>query len=410
MFKRTLEKCSGWHLFVILTIVSSIGYLAITYFTSTTETIATTSEESVVDTLNYARLWLYASIAYILFSFRFWDTVGPDEKGLRLFFGQPAGELDSGLPFIPLVLFTLEKHFITVQQKEFPAEPQNVYRGEMKERGELPEDMKPPIRVNFRPSITDDEAKFIFGDEYTTTDHQKNQDITFNANVPEDGLSLQRVTAEVYPVIRWRIKDITAFVRNIGSIEEVNRQIEDELFSVLTRICQKISIAQAQQNFQWINALLWLAVISRIQADKYGRSASWGIDVEGVFLKYIHLHHNLNGAIGEASEADFKGKATERAASAEQVRLTKEGAGTAEAIKAAERAKLKGRADGVEDLKNIGIDAQTAASLLVASDVSEGGNTVVVGPEGFTQLAGLAGIFKQKTQAPKGGDEPKEES
>ncbi len=359
---------------------------------------------------SFAKLWLYLSIAYIIGSFRFGTPIPADHIGLRLLFGKPFGELAPGLPLVPLFFCTMDKDSSLVQQKEFPADPEHIYRGEMKDAKLLPDNMKPPMRIPFRNSITKDEAENVFGrdHEYNLPDpHDPARTLTFEANVPDDGISLRRVTAEAYPVVRWRIKNYTAFKLNIGTINEVNRQMEDELFSVLTRICQKISLAQAIQNQQWLNAILFKSVLRRIKGDPLTHeSDEWGIELEAVFIKYFYLHHDLNKSIGSVAEASFTANATVISAEATKTRLEKEGAGAAAAEHKLQKAKIAGRGEGIAALvKKTKLSPEAAAALTVSHELSQGGNLVVMGNDGLNNLVGAGmAIAKNLSDQKKGKD------
>lgn len=348
-------------------------------------------------------VWALLMGTYALASFRFWETIGPDKIGFRQFFGKPAGEIRAGLPIVPPGLFTLKVFERTIQQKEYPAEADMIYRGEMKDPKELPEGMKPPVRQAFRTSITEKQAREFFGDGNVgpkeslyevVNPHNKKEEITFNDSVPGDGLSKKRVTAEVYPVLRWRIYNVENFVANMGSKEEVEKQIEDEIFSVLNRICQQISLAQALQNQQWLNAILFHAVATRIEAknvDGEWRSDEWGIQLESVYIKYSHLSHGLNQSIANASQATFTAQETITLASAEKTKLEKEGAGAAKAAKALAHGEIAGLGDGlIAAATATGMTPEQIAATKVAGQIADGGNTIILGEQGLSQVLGAA--------------------
>lgn len=341
-------------------------------------------------TFSWALVWVFASIAYIVFSFRWYKDkdgnngfIDADEIAVRKFFGRPTDQISSGLPFVPLGLFQLEKLSIIVQQKEFPGEPSDIYRGEMKDPTELPEGKVPPYRVTFRNSVTEVEAKRLLHDEYSVTDENGNA-FTFIAEAPKDGLA-KRVTAELVPVVRWKIVDGIEFIKNIISVDEANRQLEDELFSVLGRLLPNMSVGQAKQNFRWINTILKKQAINR--------TGNWGIKIEGAFLKMIPLNHDLNGAIALAAEAEFQGRG-------ERELLEQRGAGAAKAAEDLERKTLQGRAAGLKKLaKDLGIEGDAAIAQFVAGQLAEGDGTIILGAEGLGQLAGIGAALINKQSA-----------
>ena len=377
--------------------------------------------------IKFSLAWLvtWAILAYYIFSWRFYNPVGPDQLGVRLFWGRPIDVVGPGAPLVPLGFFALKKFKATVTQREFPAEPELVYQGEMKDREALPPGMKPPIRITFRDSLKESEVPLVFEEndirvaqfsrvnlpqlhnelrrrgketlihsyfwsDYTQAELEEIEQLeevkktTFKPNVPTDGLA-KRVTAEVVPVVRWKIHNAIHFLQNIGSEEEVDRQLEDEMVSVLQRLLPKMSVAQAQENMEWINAHLFDSVIRR--------TLNWGIIVEGAYLKKVPLHRKLNQAIGHASEAEFVGRADKELA-------TQRGQGAAAAARMLEEETLSGRAVGLKKIStDLGLSGAEVQAAEVAHAVADGGNTIVMGTDGFAQLGGVvAAMIKNRPQ------------
>jgi hypothetical protein len=333
-------------------------------------------------TFSWALVWLFTSIAYVVFSFRWYKDkdgkngfIEANEIGIRTIFGKPTDELSSGLPFVPLGLFQLTKYSVAVRQNEFPGEPRDIYRGEMKDPIDLPKDKVPPFRLTFRNAVTETEAKILFpDDEFSLTDDDTRETFTFIAAAPKDGLA-KRVTAELVPVVRWKINDGLKFIRNINDETEVKRQLEDEMFSVLARLLSNMSVGQATQNFRWINLILKKKAVERTK--------DWGINIEGAFLKMIPLHLDLNRAIALASEAEFQGRG-------ERELIEQRGAGAARAAKDLEKKTLEGRAAGLKKLaEDLGINGDEAISQFVAGQLAQGDGTIILGAEGLGQLAGI---------------------
>ncbi len=386
-FRRNPMKLSGTSLFFATVVAAVISTILVAMFTSP----LSYGEGDSALTFSLAKTWFYLAIAYTIFSFRWFEQVQADEIAVRLLFSRPTDIIDSGLVFAPLFIFTLRKLPTLVVQDEVPADPQRIFRDD----GTPPPGMVPPVRIIFRDSITDDQAQRAFSDEYSVPDSVNPAVVhTFNADAPNDGLA-SRVTAEVATIVRFRIVNGIKFIESIGSIEEAKRQIEDEVVSVEQRILPKMSVAQANLNVSWISAIL-LSSLER-------RTLDWGIVFEskGATIKSITVHHGLNTAIGDAAEAHFKAQETVTAAGAEQVRLTKVGKGTAVAARELAQRTLEGRAKGLKKIADtIGVDGASAQAAEVARAVAEGGNTVVLGADGFSQLAGLAAAALGKPTKP----------
>ena len=205
--------------------------------------------------------------------------------------------------------------------------------------------------------------------------------IEFKPDTTADGLS-RRTTQEIVFIIAWMVDadDAINFVRRIGSTKEANRQMEDELISVAVRLLSKISLAQALQNFDWLNAHLYTSLIKRV--------AGWGIRIDRAFAKKYNLNHALNEAIAEANQAEFRGRADKEL-------LIQRGHGEAEAERAKEEQLLIGRAEGLKIMaESVGISGSEAMAAEVAREIGQGGNTIVLGTDGMTQL--MAANFLRK--------------
>lgn len=384
-FRQIYASKPGLVLLFAEVIIGLLGYVIIGY---AEEFFPTDSDWS------WSNAWLWFTLVYILLSLRFDKLVNADQVGVRLLFGQATDLVQPGLPVVPPFIFSLERLPINVQQLELPGEPEDIYRGEMKEREPLPEGMVPPIRIPFRTSITKEEAERIFKDRFSVKVHGAT--IEFDPEVPDDGLSNRRVTAEVVLVIRYRIKDAISFIRVIGSIDEANRQIEDAAIALVNRIYTKMSLAQALNNLEWMSAILYQEVV-RITSFVEGKSESWGLDIENTPVKLIELNHALNSAIGGANQATFRKQETITDAEAEKKKRLLEGQGAG----MGERALLAGRTAG---FKKMADDLDVDAAIVVGSEMARnitdnpGQKTIIAGLAGFKELLGGAAAFAEATR------------
>lgn len=358
---------------------------------------------------NWEILWAWALLAYILFSFRFWDQVSASEHASLQLFGRPYCNIDSGATFAPLGIFTIVRLPKTTMQREYPAEPELIFRGELKERAKLPDGMVPPIRIPFSDSIDETQAETFFGDLEVKAPN--GEPVQFITEVPSgdkklDGLQ-KRVTAEPSVVVRLQIDDPNRFLGVLGSEGEVFRQIEDEVTSKLQEYLTRMSVAQALINQRWISIVLYNAVQRRLEehANKNGISRDWGATLETVQLKFIHLNHELNDTISKAAAAPFAKNAVIIAAEGERKRKELEGAGDARAAQLLEEKTLSGRAAGLKKIaETIGVDGAEVQSAEVARAIADGGNTIVVGVDGVREIAGVAAAFTQKGKKRSGNN------
>lgn len=385
--KRKGDLNGGWKILLAEVIIAIVVYIIIATFSTPTVIFGGYS-------FSWANLWFWAALPYIVFSIRFWKVVGPDEIGVRTIFGQPLGTVTSGVPVVPPGVTDILTFPTVTQQKEFPEEPAKIFRGEDNEIA--PEGMVPPLRITFGESLTKENAKTVLGAENYTVQRPDKTFVTFQTEVPNDALSNSRVTAEVTPIVRWRITNVVAFVQNIGEIKEVNRQIEDEMTVILNTFYPRISVAQAQQNVEWTNAVLFRAVERRIGAIK-GHSDEWGIDLEGAAVKPIGFNHNLNKSISGVAQASFDGEAAVRKARRDAEAIVLTGAAAAKARQVLEKATVAGKGQGIAAAaKATGLQPADIIGAETAQAVGKGNGTIIVGADGVAQLAGIAAAFAPK--------------
>lgn len=323
-------------------------------------------------------VWFWLSLFYIVFSWRWNEQVQAGFSGVLQRFGKNVATLEPGLPFAPLWIYKIQLVDMQIKQDELPDEPQNIWLGDI---NVIPANKKPALRIPFRDSITEAQAKQIFGEgpvgRFTTPSGK-----AFQWEVPVDGLA-RRVTAPVVPVVEYQIFEPQLFVSRFADVEALKKILEDEVFRVLNMLLPNMSIGQALANKEWISEHLVCSIEARISTDN-ARGKNWGVDIIGAYIKNLPLHHGLNSAIGDASEAQFIGSAKRELA-------IKEGEGAAQAAFDLEAMTLKGRAAGLRATMDLtGLTAKEIQAAEVARAIAEGGNAVVVGGDGFGQLLGVA--------------------
>lgn len=379
-------------------LVQILGFVLLWAFTDPWQYPADTTKP--VLTLNWTLLWSFSSVLYTVFSYRFWDPVKSNENGSILVFQRPWTNVGPGPAFAPLFVVQIATVSSKVEQREFPAEPENIFRGEMKSEEGLPKGKKPPVRIPFRNSIKNEqEARDLFGDNFTVVrpeytdddgDIHPAREIDFVWSVPKDGLS-ERLTAEPYPVVRILIDDPSLFVRNIGDLDEAFRQLEDELFAVLNSFYTRMSVAQALANMDWIAAHLHRTADRRV--GKRGNTKCWGVDVQAAYVKHIYISKGINTAIMLKAQAPFERDTVIITSEGERKKLINEGQGNAQAAKDLEQQTLAGRGAGYRQVaKDIaatkhGVDVQAAET---ARALGASGNAILVGADGVKEIISIA--------------------
>lgn len=360
-------------------------------------------------TIGGVRPWMiviFLGVIYLAFSWRWWDPIKENERATRIFFGQNAGDVNSGVPFAPLGLVAVRPIPINVTQREFPGNHNQVYHGDLSKNPDVDLEGKVlPIRIPFRSSVTLDEAKVLFGEENLTISNTRTgNEVTFNPDVPDDGLS-DRITAELYMIVRFTPRDIYQFVRNIGDIDTAIEQIEDEMVSTATQFLGRMSYAQAIANMRWLDMILYKAVARRTgseDGDNPDPNHSWGIELHDVRIKSIELDHTTNQKIRDAAAARFAASATVTDAEAEKKAITLRGEGTADAAKDLEQKTLSGRAAGQKELAAaLGVSGAEVQAAEVARAIAEGGNSIIFGADGLAQAASVVGAMVNKKSPPE---------
>lgn len=319
-------------------------------------------------------LMLYALLLYTAASMR---IVGPTELGCRLFFGKPIDNVSSGLSFVPLGVYSLVTESRLVIQDELPAEPDKIYRGSDgdAEGRTVPRElqllgMRPPIRVTF--SDSNEESKKV----------TENNGVTIKADDPYD----RRLTAEVVPVVRWKIENFVDFLETIGSIDEARRQMEDVCVKTFTENLTKVSPAVA---------LLRIKTFSEeLQAAIETLTNSWAVKIESAEIKTINFSRTLNAAV-------------QRVVEEERGRQANIFAG--QGLGGREQAILDGRTAGLkkmmDDLAVKGetvLGAETARAIAGEGDKSSQ-RTIIAGSGGFADLIGAATVIGEGLRSKQGG-------
>jgi regulator of protease activity HflC (stomatin/prohibitin superfamily) len=430
--KKMKPNLSRNWLIVYILAVTLIFYVLIS-LTIDPLTIYARDGESVQFEVKWQNIWLAIALGYLFASVAagVLNPIQPDEMGVRIVLGIATDELSAGPPFAPPGLVEIETTKRTIDQREFPAEPSLIFRS--KDEPGAPENppegsnMVHPLRVTFgEKPLTDEQARALFGDFYSvwpqgTTELTEGTKIPFDATVSdEDGLTKGRLTAEVAHVARLRVWKLKNLIEKIPAdpvtgrrIDEVFRQIEDEQVAVINTILPKMTVGQALRNLPWINAVLFQKVCQRIVAEQRegtngkvhsdGHSEEWGIDLEGTFIKTITFNRSVNQSIAQAVENVYEAQALANLAVGTREKTILEGQGAAQAARDLEQKTLEGRATGLEAIKKVAGSESGRAAIgsEVAREIAQGGNTILVGSTGITDILGVAAAAAQGMKGSK---------
>lgn len=305
-------------------------------------------------TLQYGHLLSAFCFVYFIAS---WQAVQTDEMAGIMVLEVPAKEVGAGWHFVPLWIAELHRVPLSVQQIQFPGDPEKVFKG--KDDQPLPQGMFRPIRA---------------------TTHAPKE----NAS-KDDKLNVQ-MTVEITFSVRWMVRRDSSFFTFFINIPgrnwaekkaNVEQQMRDSGETDLIEEIAEHTLGEVLSDIATINRKLSTCIQVNVE--------DWGISIREARMQTPDLTHDLNRALAAIPTARAKLEATITNARGEKIRLTEEGAGRAAAIKAEVAARgegLKAAADA------LGMEGAEYASLeTVREAVGEG--DLIIGTEGVEKLLGL---------------------
>lgn len=360
--------------------------------------------------------------------------VNVNELGVILFFGRPVRDLEeSGPVWVPWPLYQIEQVTSHMQELELPAPSSKIWRGEI---DNMPKDqgLQPAFRV---VHLAQDNKRYLESLRERVYEMLPEEEISRNEaqeKSNQDGLFNRRITSEVEVFIRWKIYpgEAAKFLRNYGSIEAVNSQLEDTVKGTVLGNLAKMSAGTALTLIDTLNAQLKdelnLSLISLVRSnnpspeiaemdperfrnlselEKRDLIGSLGIVFEEARIKAINLNHSLNKSIAGAAQALYDRLDIETRAEAEKTRLTKEGKGKADAAKQLLLAEAKGQAALAKVASSDGGQAAMAFQAL-QTGLEQSKHTIIPAGDGFAGLMGLAVSAKEvlKNQDSKEKEKP----
>jgi len=313
----------------------------------------------------------FLQIFWVLASFK---QIGPDEIGVRLFFGKPIDQIGPGLVFVPIGFVQLRKLPTTDIPVEIPAEPEKVDKGN---QDNPMEGKVPPIRI-VQPSWK--EAKY-FDDKGKLT-------LTFDqlspkrkAAIKEDPLS-RGITTEINVRLIYYIEGGIPYIKHIGGEDPsaVRERTKDAITATLQSVLSKVTPREALAHKDLISKLVLKSVEKLVGEKQKGGKPNnqwWGINIRATEVMQIDPGETINREMAKAAAANFVRQKTVEDAKATKAALTLEGQG--------EGAKRKSIHLGEsEGLAAKALIASTAAGLEVSrletvrAALSSGNHTTVV--------------------------------
>ncbi len=305
-------------------------------------------------------LLLVLQMLYIVASFK---IVGPTRLGAVLLFGKPIYNVSSGLCFVPLFICTLEEEARLNIEREWPANPEKIYRGD----GTSPEGFFPPNRITFGyPSKPD-----------TNDPNDPRRDLG------EDDPLNRRVTLEVPIFAVYRIDDFCKFLTTVGTTGEADRILNDIALGAIADDFGKFTPAVINKDLNRYTEKARRAV------EEFADNNDFGISMATVQIKQLLPAHSLNEEIQKMSMAAAQKVATMTTAEGEKEKRRLEGEGDG----LGEQARIDGRTAGYKrQATELGVPAMAVLGAETARVITEnpGQKTVIVGTGGLAELIGVA--------------------
>lgn len=288
-------------------------------------------------------------------------TVDPGQKGVLVFLGNPYKEVESGPVFAPKGITKLVTVDSRIMEKEFPTEPEKIWRAPKDDETKLPpEGFVPPTRILFgRPS-----------------NDQKYKDDPYN----------KRMVAEVGFYLSCQIVSVIDWVQNKGSEEKLWSEAGDTATALYNAEFTKHSPAVINDHLDEYSEQL------KEDIQKIADDNKWGVKINVTRIKPIGFSHELNASVVRVGEAEQNKISKIIDAEAERIKKIKDGQGIAIAEKlsllakaAGTEAELKAQAIGLNELRKI---IQEPGGLSIAqlktveTALRDGKITLIAGQDG----------------------------
>lgn len=285
---------------------------------------------SGVFTMHLGTMVLMGACAYLWLSLK---TVGADEIGGALFYGKALKKLSSGLHFAPWGLMQVRPAPSTVRQFQGPGEPEDVQKTD--DSVALEPGKVRPIRAVTRAPL-DSENRIL--------DAQMTLMLGF--------------------VIQYQIVDIFDFLRNYGTVEEVERQLRDIGETLLGEEASRNTPNSFIEKLRRLNKSLTKRTVERFQNS--------GVNIVSTRVNSPDVSHSVSSDLAGIPSAHAKAEQVKAASTGRRVQLINEGQGAAQAEKDLLIARAEGRKKMMDDLKVSGdavLASEAAREVLKETDV-----------------------------------------
>lgn len=297
-------------------------------------------------------------------------TIAPNEIGGLLFFGKPTERAQPGLVVVPWGLIQLIKLPRNPNQVQFPGNPEEIYRDGDKEYFKLSPEERGRLVLPIR-ALTKGPDSEAAGGEASILDTQMTIEPTF--------------------VVRWTIDEtFWIFLIRIGDLDEANRQLRDSGEKVVIQEIAKRTLRELAGEIGEVSDAL------RKTLDE--ATEDWGVTIDEASMLSPDIGKDVNKSLQRIAIAKADATATVVTAEATRERLTREGAGAANAKLAELEALAKGR-------KDLGVTGHDLLDLEKARALAQGKTTIFVDGGQGANLLGIGARIAAGADAAKASTE-----
>lgn len=395
--KKEMDKAWGY-LIVVTSAIYGLMLLLTIWFTTYSISLGPLGNLSLeIVPISLMLVYTFASI----------KSVSPDKLATILFLGDPVIQVGSGPKFVPFLIASIRIDTQNYIQIVFgtPIESKEGLTQPIKDTdtGGDTYEVREPLRI----TASGYQSAYYGEKPASMKEEDWKKELKELERIDSIDPLGQKLTVDPLLIARFKIINHPLFIKNIGSVKNVNRQVIDTSETGLQAFAGRRTLAHIQRTLDVANDHLterieWLigepdakTPTGKSDADRKGW---WGIDLESVQIKSLGLPKRVNKAIADAAQAVSRKDETVRNAEAEKQKRILEGQGAAKA----QELLLKSRAVGLSKIAEvIGEEPGKIAAQLEAMQtaLSQGENKLfLVGGKFADIIESLAGAVKS-TQA-----------
>lgn len=280
---------------------------------------------------------LALTVFHIANSFR---ELGPEDLGTVLLFGSPIYPASSGLNFVPAIICSLRIDTRNHIQLIFGSPDTNRNQEVVAlDQGGTTIVVQTPFRITGTDAKSADYGDPLVDENKDAFEARTDAERKLDQGTPLGGM----LTYDPSLIARFRISNHALFLKHIGTIDNLIRQITETSESAAQTILGSRNASQIVRTLETVNAEI-LSVIEWMIGEPGAKKPRgfkneeqrewWGVDVFLVSIRSLGLPRTLNESLRDAAKATAKKLETIETAKGINATLTQTGKGNANAARA----------------------------------------------------------------------------